>query len=446
MRRNRFVATVTIGLVFGLVATACGGGDKSKSSSSNSTSGSKTTASPNAGKAPTAVPGFDGTTITLGVITPQTGAQGAIAGKYLGAPLTDGNQMYWDDINAKGGVAGKYKVKLVVKDSQYDATVGSTAYTSLKDNVLAFQQVLGTAVLQAIQPSLNTDNTIAGPATLDADWNLDEHLFPFTTSYQLLAINAIDYYLKNGGAGKNVCVLSQDDGYGAAGTQGAEYVAKADKITIKSTQKVTLLGDKTAAIQALKSANCDMVFTTLLFIDMKSVVKTAQQLSFTPRFILMAPAWERSFTDKTDAGYDASFADYLQKNMWVSATGPQWGDTTNPGMVKLLSVVKQYRPQQKANLYFEFGYAQAWALDQILAIAAKNGDFSHAGLLTAMNQVGTLKFDNLLPDYKYGTSVDQRVTPLPATIFSVDGTIDGGLKTLAADYVSDAAKTYKFTK
>lgn len=444
MRRNRFVTTVTFGLVLGLVAAACGSGDKS--TSSKSTGGTKTTASSNAGKTPPNVPGFDGTTITLGVITPQTGAQGAIAGKYLGAPLTDGNQMYWDAKNATGGVAGKYKVKLEVKDSQYDATVGSSVYASMKDNVLAFQQILGTAVLQAIQPSLATDKIIAGPATLDADWNIDPHLFPFSTSYQLLAINAIDYYLKNGGSGKNICLLSQDDGYGAAGIQGAEYAAKVDKFVIKSSQKVALLGDKTAALQALKNASCDMVFTTVLFVDMKSVVKTAQQLSFAPRFVLMAPAWERSFTDKTDSGYDASFSDYLAQHVWVSATGPQWGDTTNPGMAKMLSVAKQYRPKQNANLYFEFGYTQAWALDQILEKATANGDLSRDGLLNAINEVGTLKFDSLLPDYKYGSSIDQRTTPLPATIFSVDPTVDGGLKTLAADYVSDGAKTYKFTK
>lgn len=445
MRRTTLATLVALGVTLSLVAAACGGGDKTAKQKAAATTTAASNS--NAGKEPQAVPGFDGKTITLGVITPQSGTTGAIAGKYLGTPLTDGNKMYWQSVNDKGGVAGKYKVDLKVADSQYDATVGTQAYANLKGDVLAFQQILGTAVTQAIEPQLATDKIIAGPATLDAEWNLDANLFPFVTSYQLLAINALDYYLKKGGGqGKNICSLAQDDGYGDAGVQGAEYAAKKLGFTLKTEQRVKLLGDKTAAVQALKDNKCDAVFTTLLFVDMKSLVSTARQLGFEARFILEAPAWERGFTDKTDSGFDQSFSDYLTKNMWVAATGPQWGDKTNPGMAKMLADLAKYKPDQKANLYFLFGYGQAWALDQILEKAAANGDFSRDGLQAAITQVGSLKFDNLIPDYKYGTSVDQRVTPLPASLFTVDPTIDGGLKMLAADYVSDAAKTYKFTK
>ncbi|MFN8035750.1 MAG: ABC transporter substrate-binding protein [Acidimicrobiia bacterium] len=444
MRRTSVARLAALGLSLALVAAACGGGDKTakEKAKESTTTGSGS----NAGKAPEPAPGFDGSTITLGVITPQSGTTGAIAGKYLGTPLTDGNKLYWQAKNDKGGVAGKYKVQLKVADSQYDATVGGQAYDGMKNDVLAFQQILGTAVLQAIQPKLDTDNVLAGPATLDAEWNQDSHLFPFVTSYQLLAINGLDYYVKHGGGkGKTICSLAQDDAYGDAGVQGAEFAAKKLGFTLKTEQRVKLLGDKTAAVQALKDNKCDAVLTTLLFVDMKSLVSTARQLGYEAKFILEAPAWERGFTDKTDPGFDQAFSDYLTKNMWVAATGPQWGDTSNPGMAQMLDLLKKYKPDQKANLYFMFGYGQAWALDQILEKAAANGDFSREGLQKAMWQIGSLKFDNLIPDYKYGTSVDQRVTPLPATIFSVDPSIDGGLKVLAADYVADAAKSFKLT-
>jgi ABC-type branched-subunit amino acid transport system substrate-binding protein len=59
-------------------------------------------------KAPPTVPGFDGKTIRLGVITPLSGIASVI-----GKPLTNGNLVYWQSVNAKGGVGGKYRVELV---------------------------------------------------------------------------------------------------------------------------------------------------------------------------------------------------------------------------------------------------------------------------------------------------------------------------------------------
>ena len=74
----------------------------------------------NAGKAPAATTGFDGTTITLGVITPQTGVAALI-----GKPLTNGNDVFFKRLNDEGGIAGKYKVKLeiVVADDVVSKTV-----------------------------------------------------------------------------------------------------------------------------------------------------------------------------------------------------------------------------------------------------------------------------------------------------------------------------------
>ena len=74
---------------------ACGG---AAGESSKSDSGGK-------GGAPASGPGFDGKTIKLGVLTPLSGPVAVI-----GNPLTAGNQVYFDYVNSKGGIAGKYKV------------------------------------------------------------------------------------------------------------------------------------------------------------------------------------------------------------------------------------------------------------------------------------------------------------------------------------------------
>ncbi len=60
-----------------------------------------------AGKKPAEVPGFDGTTINLGVITPESGIASII-----GKPLTAGNQMWWDYYNDEFGGIGRNGTQL----------------------------------------------------------------------------------------------------------------------------------------------------------------------------------------------------------------------------------------------------------------------------------------------------------------------------------------------
>ncbi len=426
-------------LAAALAVAACGGGDKT---ASNTAKGTTTTKPSNAGKPPKTGPGFDGTTIKLGVITPQSGAIGKVVANAIGTPLTSGNQVYWDAVNAKGGIAGKYQVSLETGDSQYDATIGLQAYDKIKGDVAAFQQVLGTQILQAMQPKLQADQISASPATLDAAWTLDPNLIPIATSYQLLSINGIDYYLNNGGSkSKNICVLAQDDAYGEAGVQGATYVAQKDGFTIKTTQRYPTLTDKTAQIQALKDNSCDAVLFVATLADTKSAIQTAVQIGFTARWIALSPAWQPTYVSTTES--DASFKNYLQQNVWIASTGVAWDDPANQQM--LADQVK-YAPDQKPDPYFAYGYAQAQAMDQILKVAVKNGDLSRTGILNAINGVGTLKFGGALPDFFYGTSVATRKQPTSSTIFGVDPAAPEGLKTLSANFTSAAAKTFKFSQ
>jgi len=83
-------------------------------------------------KTPPDVPGFNGSTIKLGAITPQSGLASVV-----GKPLTEGNRVYWDAKNAKGGVAGKYKVNLTIEDSQYQVETALQNYDAIKGDVVA---------------------------------------------------------------------------------------------------------------------------------------------------------------------------------------------------------------------------------------------------------------------------------------------------------------------
>jgi ABC-type branched-subunit amino acid transport system substrate-binding protein len=385
------------------------------------------------GKNPPSVPGFDGKTIHLGVITPLSGLASVI-----GKPLTNGNEVYWAAVNAKGGVAGKYQVKLDEQDSQYMVANALQGYDQVKSSVVGFQQVLGTQIVQAVLQRLKADQLSAGPATLDSLWVKEPNLFPIGAPYQVEAVNGFDYYLKHGGQGKKICAIAQDDAYGSAGLQGLNFAASHLKFKVAVTTRFATGSDVSAQVGQLADAKCDAVFVASIPTDTVPIVTKMIGRNFTPQVLGLAPTWLAGMESSPDQGA------FLAQHFWLLSEGPEWGDTSVPGMSKLLADQQQYSPSQKPDQYFAFGYAEAWAEDQILEQAVKNGDLSKAGLQKASKEVGKLTFGNLVGDYTYGTSAGSRNPPRDTTIFKVVAGKPVGLDILQAPFVSPTAQQLKF--
>jgi ABC-type branched-subunit amino acid transport system substrate-binding protein len=385
------------------------------------------------GKTPPDVPGFDGSTIKLGVITPESGLASVI-----GKPLTEGARVYWDAKNAKGGVAGKYKVELPAEDSQYQVETALQGYDKLKSDVVAFQQILGTQITKSILPRLKQEQFTAVPATLDSAWVREKNLAPIGAPYQVEVANGIDYYLKNGGQGKKICAIAQDDEYGAAGLDGLKQASKTLKFKVAKTVRFATMSDVSAQVGELADANCDAVLFVSLPNDTGSIVTKMIGRNFSPQIIGLLPSWLAGFENDPNNGA------FYRDHFLLVNEGPAWGDESVPGMKQLIADQKQYAPDQKPDYYFTGGYVGGWGMDQILEQAVKNGDLSKAGIKKAVNQVGTLKFGGLFGDYKYGSSASARNPSRASTISKIVAGQPIGLEIVGANYASDAAKKVKF--
>jgi ABC-type branched-subunit amino acid transport system substrate-binding protein len=429
MRHRRFTRLAAVVMALGLVAAAgCRGSD-------NNESGSGGTSGGGGDKQVQPGVGFDGTTITVTALTPQTGAAAVI-----GNPLTAGNQVYIDALNAKGGIAGKYKVKLNVLDTKYEPQTAVQQYQASKASSAAYVQVLGTAVVDALLPQFTADNVLAGPASLDAFWVREQNLMPIGGPYQIQVINGMDYAIRNLDAkNKKICALTKDDPYGETGLKGLEFSAEKEGFTIaaKATFKQ---GDAnfTAPISQLKSAGCEITLLVALPNETLGILPEATKQEFNTMWLGQSPTWVSALAT-------SPLAPYLQTNFLLLSEGPQWGDTANPGMAQMLKDVQSYKPDQAPDIYFAFGYSQAWALSQILEQAVKDGDLSPAGIVEASKNVGTLTFQELLGDYTYGPAED-RDPPRTSSVFSVvdPATVPGGLKAAEASFTSKAAEEYTF--
>jgi ABC-type branched-subunit amino acid transport system substrate-binding protein len=414
------VARIVTGLLsLSLVLAACGGADNNGDSGGG-------------GKLAT-VPGFDGKTITLGILSPLSGPVAVI-----GQPLTAGNQVFFKALNAKGGIAGRYKVKLDSEDTRYQSDTTVQKYNKIKGNVVMFTQVLGTPPTLATLPSLKRDQITAAPASLDAFWVREPNLLPVGGPYQTQAINAIDYYVtEGGGKGENVCFMGADDAYGEAGLQGVQAAARANGFELASTQKLKS-GDKdvTGQIQHLAGAKCDAVFLTSLPSDTGTILGTAAKLKFAPRWILQSPAWIGALAD-------SPLKPYLEQTTWVAAEGPEWGDRSVAGMRAMLDAIKAVRPQQKPDYYFSFGYVQGQAVQSLLEKAVELGDLSRKGIQKALEQMDNVKSGGLFGEYDYGPAAERK-PPVLTTIFKVNTSKPLSLEALKRDYTSDAASKFEF--
>ncbi|MCZ7525240.1 MAG: ABC transporter substrate-binding protein [Acidimicrobiia bacterium] len=423
-------------LALALVVAACGAGDdddETEGTQATTADGTTETTGAAAGP-PEAAAGFDGTTIRLGVLTPQTGLASLI-----GIPLTAGNQVYFDQLNDAGGVAGQYQVELVLEDTEYVADIAVQAYNKTKGDVVMYTQVLGTDVTNAVLPQMKRDRKVASPATLDAEWVLEETLLPVASPYQVQMMNGADWYFtEGGGEGQTACAIIQNDGYGEAGLEGVEAAAEAQGFEVATVARYELgAPDMTAQIQQLIDNNCEVVFATTLASDTSKVFGKAAELGFAATWLLQTPGWLGQFVG-------TGLVDYLEANVFVlSQGGPAWGDTSVPGMANMLSAIEQYKPDQGPDFYFAFGYLQAQTVHALLEKAVELGDLSEDGILAALEQLGTVSYDGLMSEYVYGP-VGERNPPRDTSINAVDRAGPWGWSQVVANYESDTAAEYEF--
>jgi len=403
-----------------LVAPACGGSTTKKDGGDATLKAS---------------PGFDpaARTIRVGMISALTGPSAAVGG-----PLTAGNEVFFNKVNARGGVAGRYKITFDERDSANDPQKAVTSYNELKGNIVLLAQVFGTPSTKAVLTGLKADGVMASPASLNADWVREPSLLPIGSPYQIQAINALTWYVtEGGGQGRKICSLSQDDAYGRAGVQGVDFAAEKNGFKVASHQTFALGkgAEGAAAIQGLKDAGCEAVFLVSLPTDTAGLLGIAARTEFAPQWIGQSPSY-------TAALKESALKDYLAKTFLVASEGTEWGDQSVPGMRNMIADIAKLKPDQQPDYYFTFGYNQANAVVQVLEKAVALGDLSRAGITRATEQVGTLTFDGLTPDYAYGKAAD-RIFPRETTLFRVDPSKPVGLAVVNKSFATGPAREFK---
>ncbi len=377
-------------------------------------------------------------TITLGILTPLSGA----AADPIGKPLTRGIEVFFDRINDTGGIDG-FKVKLITKDNKYPDTQEQVVqYNAIRNQILMIAESLGTPTTFAIKDQATKDHMLVAAATLSSALAREKYLLLEGTPYRLQVENAFDYVVnKLGEKAPKTGIIYQNDDYGQDGLTGYKEAVAAYGLTDVGQQAFNA-GDKdvSAQVLALKNAGAKYVFMTSVPGDTATILATAAKVGYSPQWILQSPAYSTLLL-----GVPA-LVPLLTHNLWVMGQGAIWGDTSKPGMVQMLADVQKYAPDQKPDGFFEAGYAYSQAIYAILKKAADSKDLSRDGVYKAFSTIGTIDLGGIYPPLKYGSSgnPNDRVPSRDSQIFSIDPTQPTTLKVVSDDFTGSAAQASNF--
>jgi ABC-type branched-subunit amino acid transport system substrate-binding protein len=430
-RQVRLLAAAGL-LAVGLAACSSStGGGGSNNSSGNTSSGS--------GSIKTG-PGVDSATktITLGVLTPLSGPAALI-----GKPLTDGQQSYFDWLNANGGIDG-WKIKLDVQDSKYDPQTQVADYNQIVNNVLFIGQSLGSPTTQAIEPLAKSAGILIGTAAQDSAFVNTDVNAVIGTPYAVDVANAM-YYVSQHMPSAKLGIIYQNDSYGADGLKGftagvnAYHLHKVASATYNVTDT-----SFTSQVLAMRNAGATAVMVTAIPPAAATIIGTAAAQGYHPQWILQGPAWSEYLMTSTGAlGGKPTPVEQAMVGSWVLGYEAGWGDTSAPGMAQFLQIQKQYFPAQVPDGYYMYGYCMAQMEADVLRKAIANKDLTRPGVLNAKLNLGPIDFGGLIPNATYSPSLGP--ADRETTVYQVNTTSPGFTKALVPFFTSSAAQSMTFS-
>jgi ABC-type branched-subunit amino acid transport system substrate-binding protein len=414
----RIVAT---GAAAAMLFAASGCGSKGSNSSSSGASSS------GAGAVKTG-PGVTDKTITLGVLTDLSGVFAPLA-----TPLTQANQIFWKDQNAKGGVCNR-QVKLIIKDHGYDPQKAVVQYRDIGPKVAGLQQLLGSPITAALLPTLKADRMISLLSAWPSSLLGNDFVIEIGAPYDIEMINALDYLKSQGKikSGDKIGHVYFEGEYGENGLKGTKYYASKNGMTVVEQKIQPTDEDMSGQVAALKRAGVKLIAVTTGPKQLASIAGIAASQGLNVPIVGNNPTFDPALMA-------SPAAKALQANTIVAQSGSPF--TLGQPQVKRVAreYVKGYG-KKNAKASVQFGYVQGKIMYEILRKACQNKDLSREGIIKAAHKVSGVNTGGLIAGTLDYTKVGE---PSTRSVYLVKpANVTGGLTLIKGPFESDMAKSY----
>jgi len=367
--------------------------------------------------------GISGDEITLGMLVDLSGPFAAI-----GKELSQAAQLYWDQRNADGGVCGQFTVALDVKDNAYNVQSTVSLYTEMAPDVLAFQNILGSAPTTALSAQLADDDMLVVTHGQGQELLGDDHILITGATFDLEALNGLGYLLENGliEEGGTIGHIYLEGAYGEGVLAGVEAFGEEHGTTIAPVQVTPAVTDLTGAVADLQSKGVQAIVVSGSPPQLASVAAAASAAGLDVPILGSTPTWT--------AGLLATpAADALREHLYVAFPAAPF---ENADAAAFRDAYLEAYPDENPSLQIVLEYSEAVALDAVLEQACADGDLTRAGVLAARGELTTVETGVTptldLSDPSRAATAEQYITRA--------ADVAGGLEIVDGPYASDEAR------
>jgi len=302
-----------------------------------------------------------------------------------------GSRLYFDAVNAAGGVHGR-KIVYTTLDDGFDVkrAVDNTRQLIDEQGVFIIYNSTGTAQTGAILPLAEASRTIIfGPVTGATAFRqkVNPYLFHVRASYADEARRIVSHLVDTGIS--RVTVVYQDDGLGKTLLAELQQAAAAAKIKLDAEVKIDPKApDYAAAAAAAERAQPQAVLLGIAGGTLSNFVKATLQTSIRPSFY----------------GFSVANVDLIRRDLQDNARGivlaqimPPLRNTTIPVVAEYHRLLKEKDPAAVPSAFQLEGFVHAKLLVEGLRRAGRN--LSTASFIKAMEEAGEISFGRFAARY-----------------------------------------------
>lgn len=410
--RNRYKWLALVAAL-AMVVAACGGGTPD-TTAPPATQTTTTTTAPGDTTPPTTEPSDPGDvlfdigvtedTITVGLLADMTGIFAPLVQDIVAA-----QEVYWNLVNEQGGIAGR-QIEVLVLDTNYNPDQHRTQYEAMRDRVAIISQSTGSPQTAAIVDLIIEDDVVAIPLTWYSGWGIPDFdggaVLEKQTNYCFEGMNVVEWmsemFEAENGRAPTWAVISFPGEYGQDSAFGAKYAIEqlGLELVFDGEGLVTPAPDdpETEVITGIVGSGADIVFATVNPTNFAVILGGAFQAGFQGLWTGAVPSYDFRLLD-------SPVGPLLDQVYFQPAYNVAWG-TDVPGMGPLREAMLASRPDLRPSDAFVVGWLEAKLAEEVLRVAAANGDMTRAGIKAAALSIEGFSFDGLAPDQSYSPSDD----------------------------------------
>ncbi|HJQ76729.1 MAG TPA: ABC transporter substrate-binding protein [Acidimicrobiia bacterium] len=379
-------------------------------------------------------------TITIGLLSDLSGPFSSLV-----QVIVTGHEVYWENVNANGGIGGM-TVELETVDTAYDVPTHVQRYQELKGEVVAFGHSTGSPHTVAINADLQADGILAIPLTWYSGWSdpaINANLMHHGVPYCLESMNVIGYLAENQDI-STVAIASMPGDYGLDSHAGARLAAEAAGLevvyegegAINPADEATL----TAVANDIVASGADLAYVTTTPTAFSSIFGQALAAGYQAIWSGAGPSYNPAFIAP-----DSPIKDAIAASTFWSSYYSLWGQDETADAVQLLTDSGVTQP---VSAYIE-GFVEAQIMHAALQAAHDAGDMTQAGVLAAAKTLENVSFEGLGPDEAYVGEANEQVQRASATIWQPDPEAlasgeTAGESVLETNYTSSITEAYQF--